>query len=108
MISALQYLITMHLDITYAVHVVFQFMCARHTTHLRSIKYIFRCLQRTQNHGLFLCTSTSSFTIAAYLDEDWVGCKHSCHSTDGYDVYNGPKRSPRDRRSSLWILSFLP
>uniref|UniRef100_A0A3Q7IW23 Reverse transcriptase Ty1/copia-type domain-containing protein n=1 Tax=Solanum lycopersicum TaxID=4081 RepID=A0A3Q7IW23_SOLLC len=54
MVGALQYLtMTLH-DIAYEVNIVPQFMHAPRTTHLHYVKRIFRYLQGTPTHGLFL------------------------------------------------------
>ena len=86
-------------DIAYAVHVVSQFMHA--------VKRIFRYLQGTLTHGLFLRPSTSPSIVIAYSDADWAGCKDSCRSTTGYAIYLGPnmiawhsKKRPTVSRSS--------
>ena len=87
MVGALQYLTMTRPDIAYSVHVVFQFMNAPCTTHLHTVKRIFRYLQG----GLQLRPASSPSVIVAYSDADWAGCKDSCRSTTGYPVFFGSR-----------------
>ena len=83
MVGALQYLTMTRPDITYAVHVVSQFMHAPRTTHLYALRLVFRYLRGAQVYGLFLWSSTSSAIIVAYFDANWAGSKDSYRSTTG-------------------------
>ncbi|CAH9051136.1 unnamed protein product [Cuscuta europaea] len=90
MVGALQYLTLTRPDITYAVHLVSQFMHAPRTTHIFAVKRIFRYLQRTRDHGLWLQQSNLPTCIVAYSDADWAGCPDSSRSTTGFAVFLGP------------------
>ena len=90
MAGILQYLTMTRPDIANAIHVVFQFMHAPHTTHLHVVKRIFTYLQGTQDHSLLLRPSTSPSLIVTYSNADWAGCKNSCCSTTSYAVYFEP------------------
>ncbi|CAH9095014.1 unnamed protein product [Cuscuta europaea] len=65
-------------------------MHAPRTTHMLAVKRIFRYLQGTIDHGLWLQTSTRPMCILAYSDADWAGCPDSSHSTTGFAVFLGP------------------
>ncbi|CAH9082806.1 unnamed protein product [Cuscuta europaea] len=107
MVGALQYLTLTRPDITYAVHLVSQFMHAPRTTHMLAVKRIFRYLQGTIDHGLWLQTSAHPIRILAYSDADWVGCPDSFRSTTGFAIFLGPnlvswksKKQPTVSKSS--------
>ncbi|KAF3618809.1 hypothetical protein FXO38_33242 [Capsicum annuum] len=89
MVGALQYLTLTRPDIAYAVNVVSQFMYAPRTTHLHSVKHIFRYLQGTINHGIFLKASSPVAIMVAYSDADWACCPDSRRSTTGFVVFLG-------------------
>ncbi|CAH9063661.1 unnamed protein product [Cuscuta epithymum] len=89
MVGALQYLILTRPDITYAVHLVSQFMHAPRTTHLLAVKRIYRYLQGSVDHGLWLQSNPDISLIVAYSDADWAGCPDSSRSTTGYAVFLG-------------------
>ena len=88
-VGALQYLTMTRPDLTYAVHLVSQFMHAPRTTHLSAVKRIYRYLIGTVDHGLWLRPSKDVTIIIAYSDADWAGCPDSCRSTSGYAIFLG-------------------
>lgn len=88
-VGALQYLTLTHPDISYVVSVVSQLMHAPRTTHMHSMKRIFRYLQGTITHGLFLSASSSNSTMVFYSDADWAGCPDSRRSTTEFTVILG-------------------
>ena len=77
-------------DISYSVHEFSQFIHVPHTTHMLAVKHIFRYLQVTLNHGLFLCPFAEATIIVGYCEADWAGYKGTFHSTTSYMVYFGP------------------
>ena len=62
-------------------------MHAPRTTHLHCVKCIFRYLQGTPTHGLFLRASSSNFIVTAYSGVDWVDYPDTRRSTMGYAVF---------------------
>ncbi|CAH9137975.1 unnamed protein product [Cuscuta epithymum] len=107
MVGALQYLTLTRPDITFAVHLVSQFMHVPRTSHMLAVKRIFRYLQGTSSHGLLLQSSRGSAEIIAYSDADWAGCPDTSRSTSGYAIFLGPnliswrsKKQPTVARSS--------
>ncbi|XP_021837772.2 uncharacterized mitochondrial protein AtMg00810-like [Spinacia oleracea] len=129
MVGALQYLIMTRPGITYAVHLVFQFMHAPRTSHMLVVKRIYRYLQGTVDYGLCLRPGPDMSIMIAYSDADWAGCPDSCRSTTGYAIFLGgnlifwrSKKQPTVSKSSteakyrvvaytvqdtLWIRSLL-
>ncbi|CAH9141869.1 unnamed protein product [Cuscuta epithymum] len=89
MVGALQYLTITRPNITYAVHLVSQFMHAPRNTHLFAVKRIYRYLQGTISDGLWLRKGGDTSLIVAYSDADWAGCPDSCGSTTGYAIFLG-------------------
>ena len=55
-VRSLIYLTITHLDISYAVHLVSQFMSAPRTTHYAAILHILRYVKGTLFHGLHFST----------------------------------------------------
>ncbi|CAH9136574.1 unnamed protein product, partial [Cuscuta epithymum] len=107
MVGALQYLTMTRPDITFAVHLVSQFMHAPRTSHMLAVKRIFRYLQGTSDHGLLLRPNITAPTLQAYSDADWAGCPDSSRSTSGFAIFLGPnlvswksKKQPTVSRSS--------
>ncbi|CAH9145564.1 unnamed protein product [Cuscuta epithymum] len=79
------------------------------STEYRSmvVKRIFRYLQGTRDHGLWLQASTTPTCVRAYSDADWVGCPDSSRSTTGFAIFLGPnlvswksKKQPTMSKSS--------
>ena len=81
LVGSLIYLIVTRPDISYAVHVVSQFMVAPRSPHYAAVLRIFRYMKGTIFDSLHF-SSHSSLTRQAYLDADWV-------------------RDPTDRRSTI-------
>ncbi|CAH9084056.1 unnamed protein product [Cuscuta europaea] len=107
MVGALQYLTLTRPDITFAVHLVSQFIHAPRSTHLLAVKRIFRYLQGTRDHGLWLQTSATPTCVLAYYDADWACCPDSSRSTTGFAIFLGPnliswksKKQPTMSKSS--------
>ncbi|CAH9130601.1 unnamed protein product [Cuscuta epithymum] len=89
MVGALQYLTLTRPDITYVVHLVSQFMHAPCTTHLFAVKRIFRYLQGTLDHGLWLQPTSRATCVIAYSDADWAGCPDTSRSTTDFPLFLG-------------------
>ena len=69
LVGSLIYLIVTHPDISYAVHVVSQFMAALRSPHYVVVLKILRYLKGTIFDGLHF-SSHSSLTLQAYSDAD--------------------------------------
>ena len=80
---SLIYLTVTRPDISYAVHVVSQFMAALRSPHYTVVLRIPRYLKGTIFDGLHF-SSHSSLTLQAYSDADWEGDPTDRRSTIGY------------------------
>ena len=83
LVGSLIYLTVTRLDISYAVHVVSQFMAAPRSPHYVVILKILRYLKGTIFDGLHFF-SHSSLTLQAYSDSDWAGDSTDRRFTTGY------------------------
>ena len=83
LVGSLIYLTVTRPDISYAIHVVSQFMAAPRSPHYVAVLRILRYLKGTIFDGLHF-SSHSSLTLQAYSDADWVGDPTDRRSTTGY------------------------
>ena len=83
LVVSLIYLTVTRPDISFAVHVVSQFMDTPRSPHYAAVLKIFRYLKCTIFDGLHF-SSHSSLTLQAYSDVDWVGDPTNHRSTTGY------------------------
>nr|GEX71717.1 ribonuclease H-like domain-containing protein [Tanacetum cinerariifolium] len=87
--GSLQYLTFTRPDITYAVQHVCLYMHDLREPHFSALKRILRYVQGTLDYGLQLFSSTTN-SLIAYLDADWVGCPTTRRSTSGVEAeYRG-------------------
>ena len=82
MIGSLLYLTTSRLDIIFSVFLCVRYQLCLKESHLLAIKRIFRYLQDTPSLG-FWYPKGFSFTLHAYSDADFGGCKLDRKSTFG-------------------------
>uniref|UniRef100_A0A2N9HB99 Integrase catalytic domain-containing protein n=1 Tax=Fagus sylvatica TaxID=28930 RepID=A0A2N9HB99_FAGSY len=83
LVESLVYLTVTRPDISYAVHIVIQFMVAPRSLHYAVVLRILWYLKGTLFHGLHF-SSQSSLTLQAYSDADWAGDPTDRRSTTGY------------------------
>ena len=83
LVGSLIYLTVTRPDISYAVHIVNQFMAAPRSPHYAAVLRILRYLKGTIFDGLHF-SSHSSLTLQAYSDADWAGDPTDRRSTTGY------------------------
>jgi hypothetical protein len=83
LVRSLFYLTVTRPDISYAVHIVSQFMAVSRSLHYAVVLRILRYLKGTLFHGLHF-SSQSSLTLQAYSDADWAGDPTDRRSTTGY------------------------
>ena len=83
LVGSLIYLTVTCPDISYAVHVVSQFMATPRTPHYVVVLKILRYLKGTIFDGLHF-SSYFSLTLQAYSDVDWAGDPTDHRSTTGY------------------------
>uniref|UniRef100_A0A2N9FSX2 Reverse transcriptase Ty1/copia-type domain-containing protein n=1 Tax=Fagus sylvatica TaxID=28930 RepID=A0A2N9FSX2_FAGSY len=85
LVGSLVYLTVTRPDISYAVHIVSQFMAAPQSLHYTAVLRILRYLKGTLFHGLHF-SSQSSLTLQAYSDIDWAGDPIDRRSTTGTEA----------------------
>ncbi|CAM9000885.1 unnamed protein product [Rhodiola kirilowii] len=93
-------------DLSYAVHVLSQFMQSPTDDHLRAAHRVLRYIKAAPAQGLFFPTH-NSLTVSAYCDADWGACPVTRRSITGYCVLLGgclvswkTKKQPVVSRSS--------
>ncbi|GJY51456.1 ribonuclease H-like domain-containing protein [Tanacetum coccineum] len=82
LVGGLQYLTFTPPDISYVVQQNFLLMHDPREPHLAALKYILHYVQGTLDFGLQLYSSSST-SLVAYSDADWVGCPTTRRSTSG-------------------------
>uniref|UniRef100_A0A2N9GQI4 Reverse transcriptase Ty1/copia-type domain-containing protein n=1 Tax=Fagus sylvatica TaxID=28930 RepID=A0A2N9GQI4_FAGSY len=100
LVGSLVYLTVTRPDISYAVHIVSQFMAAPQSLHYATVLRILRYLKDTLFYGLHF-SSQSSLTLQAYSDADWAGDPTDRRSTIGYCFLLVPIHC--DNRSAIQI-----
>ncbi|CAL1362807.1 unnamed protein product [Linum trigynum] len=88
LVGSLIYLPHTRPDISFAVHVVSQFMSDPRVDHLSAVHRILRYLQGTRDVGIFL-PATGNLCLQAYSDSDYAGCVDTRRSTTGWCVQVG-------------------
>ena len=82
MIGSLLYLTASRLDIQFSVCLCTRFQANPTESHLIAVKRIFRYLSETVNVGLWY-PKGCEFTLHAFSDTDYAGCKLDQKSTSG-------------------------
>eukprot|EP00253_Pinus_taeda_P023262 PITA_23262 len=90
MIGSLLYLTGTRPDIMHAVRMVGRFQANPRETHLQAVKRIFKCLQGTQNYGLWY-PRDADLTLHAYTDADWAGSVDDRKITSGGAFFMGSR-----------------
>ena len=83
LVDSLVYLTVTHLDISYAVNQVSQYLSAPRSTHHVAVLRILRYLKGTLFHGLFY-SAQSPLVFCAFSDADWAGDPTDRRSTTSY------------------------
>nr|GEX22257.1 ribonuclease H-like domain-containing protein [Tanacetum cinerariifolium] len=86
--GSLQYLTFTRPNISYAVEQVCLHMHDPREPHFSALKQILGYVRGTLDYGLQLFSSSTS-SLVAYLDADWVGCPTTRRSTSGSCVFLG-------------------
>ncbi|XP_068329788.1 uncharacterized mitochondrial protein AtMg00810-like [Pyrus communis] len=87
-VSSLQYLTFIRLDIMYAVNSVCQFIPSPTELHFTSVKRILRYLQGIAQHEI-LYSSGTMLDLNVFPDSDWVADLNTRRSLAGYVVFLG-------------------
>ncbi|XP_028089138.1 uncharacterized protein LOC114289588 [Camellia sinensis] len=88
LVGYLVYLTVTRPDISYAVHILNQFVSVPRSTHWAVLLRTLRYLRGTLLQCLLLSAS-SDLTLRAYVDADWVGDIFDRKSTSGLCVFLG-------------------
>jgi hypothetical protein len=88
LVGSLIYLTVTRPDISYAVHLVSQFMASPRSTHFAAVLRIIRYIKGTLFYGLHY-SATSSLILRAYSDADWAGDRSDRRSTTGFCIFLG-------------------
>ena len=96
LVGRLIYLTITRPDITYAVHILSQFMHKPTTVHMQAAKRILRYINHSLGQGILLASSSGAH-LTAYCDSDWAGCPMTRRSTTGFCILLG--NSPLSWRS---------
>ncbi|KAK2985868.1 hypothetical protein RJ640_009938 [Escallonia rubra] len=88
LVGRLLYLTITRPDISYAVHVLSQFMHVPRQPHLDAVLQVLRYLKGAPGQGILL-PANSSLTLRAYCDADWAGYPSTRRSTTSYIIFLG-------------------
>lgn len=88
LLGKLIYLTVTRPDLTYAVHILTQFMHRPTNVHMQSAKRILRYLKGSTGQGILFAASSRA-QLTAYCDSDWASCPFSRKSTSGFCILFG-------------------
>lgn len=91
-VGALQYDTLTHLEISYSVNKLCQFLARPLESHWKAAKRVIRYLSGTMNYGLHLqpTSADTKFSLRVYCDIDWAIDLYDRRSTSGICAYFGP------------------
>ncbi|CAH9124008.1 unnamed protein product [Cuscuta epithymum] len=87
-IGKLIYLNLTRPDISYAVHILAQFMQQPRVAHWEATLRVLRYLKNTPGQGILLSTN-QDLTLSGYCDSDWAGCPITRRSLTGFFIRLG-------------------
>ncbi|CAM8966099.1 unnamed protein product [Rhodiola kirilowii] len=87
-IGKLIYLTITRPELSYAVHILSQFMQSPTVEHLRAAHRVLRYIKAAPAQGLFF-PANSDLTVHAYCDADWGACPLTRRSITGYCILLG-------------------
>lgn len=88
LVGRLIYLTVTRPDISYAVHILSQFMNLPYTEHMDAAMRVLRYLKSTPGQGLML-RPVNVFQIHGFCDADWASCPITRRSLTGYFICLG-------------------
>jgi len=88
LVGSLNYLTINHLDISFVVQQVIQFMHSPRHLHLAAIRRIILYLKGNSHRGLLFSIGNSP-KLSAYSDADWAGCPDTRRSVTSWCMFLG-------------------
>ncbi|KAK2969512.1 hypothetical protein RJ640_012331 [Escallonia rubra] len=88
LVGRLLYLNITCLDVSYAVHILSQFMHNPRQPHLDAAYRVLHYLKGSRGQGILL-PSNNTLSLRAFCDADWAGCLMTHKSTTGYIIFLG-------------------
>lgn len=88
LVGRLIYLTITRPDLSYAVHVLSQFLSKPRLDHLGAVYKVLRYIKQSTGQG-FLISSKGPLTLSAYSDSDWGGCQNTRQSLTGFCIVLG-------------------
>lgn len=86
LVGKLLYLTFTRPDISYAEHILSQFMDKPIVTYMEATDRVLQYLKRSPGAGLFFPTDSSLYCLA-YSDNDWGVCLDTCRLVIGYYIF---------------------
>nr|GEY81497.1 hypothetical protein [Tanacetum cinerariifolium] len=101
LVGRLLYLQATQPDVTYAVHVLSQFISDPRQSHLEAAKRVLRYLKGTPGQGILL-PHEGPTTLTAYCNSDWLGCPFTRRSKTKYlFLFSGSPISWKTKKQSV-------
>ena len=88
LVDRLIYLTNTRPDIAYVVQQLSQYMANPTSTHSQAAFQVLRYIKGSPGSGIFFAAQ-GSFTLKAFSDSDWVGCRDTRRSVIGFSIYLG-------------------
>ena len=109
LIGRMIYLTISHLDITFAMNHLSQYMKEPRVPHLNVVHHLLQYLKSALGQGLFF-PAQNSLKLTAFADADWANCVDTRRSTSGFCVFLGnnllswhSKKQPTVSKSSIEV-----
>ncbi|XP_039133201.1 uncharacterized mitochondrial protein AtMg00810-like [Dioscorea cayenensis subsp. rotundata] len=87
-VGSLVYLTMTRPDISFAVHILSQFVSDPRQLHLAALHRVIQYLKGSIRRGIFF-PSSSMLNVKGFTDADWAGCPDSRRSTTGWCMFLG-------------------
>jgi len=88
LIGRMIYLTISHLDITFAMNHLSQYMKEPRVPHLNVVHHLLQYLKSAPGQGLFF-PAQNSLKLTAFVDADWASCVDTIRSTYGFYLFLG-------------------